>query len=185
MSIEEFSNSDTLNFLKTNSGSSLVNENYKTSYLTSLSETSDKELISLLKSPLLERTNNFPEKENKLIVDQQKILAVNNIHNLNYLYKIKQAKTKVYFSLGLKSRKFKNRKLSIQKQSALFKLKVHMVDLTKKKRKHFECIFPTCNKAYATYYKWHTHHRTHVIKHIFLLKLIIFTLIKFLIFYHF
>jgi hypothetical protein len=34
--------------------------------------------------------------------------------------------------------------------------------ILKKKETNLVCLFEDCNNSYPTFYKWSTHHRTHV-----------------------
>lgn len=54
-------------------------------------------------------------------------------------------------------------KLSNEENSNMINIKNELLDFVKKKPKVFVCVFPFCDKSYASYYKWHTHHRIHVI----------------------
>jgi len=89
----------------------------------------------------------------------------NTINNLNYLYSNKEKSQKQenniekkYIKNPAKIKKF----YRIRLDSNLVNLKKEMNNSIQNKVKDLVCIFPSCDKVNSTYYKWHTHFRTHV-----------------------
>lgn len=79
--------------------------------------------------------------------------------------------------LPLKPKRLRAAKIRVRNEEGhnFLTIKNELLYFLKKKPKVFVCVFPHCEKAYSSYYKWHTHHRIHVSSiRIFKFKLILY-----------
>ena len=84
--------------------------------------------------------------------DPKPIQDTSCTHSTNSNHKIEQN------NLDLKNDDKNNKKIFFRKIRKFRKILLK----EKKNEKRFVCIFPGCNHSYPTFYKWSTHHRTHV-----------------------